>query len=71
MTLGISDRPVYGTCQKCNTEYSEVFQYKPNYWICKANECWAEELEHDSGRAELMKQALTDYQKLVRGTQVI
>lgn len=57
--------PIYGPCNKCNTENSLLFEYKPGYFICKANECWEEEVERDSGRHIEQERKLDDYRKLV------
>lgn len=69
MTLGLSGYPVYGTCDKCGTEYSELFEYRPGYWICRANACWDEETEHDSMRHLELEESLDEYRRLVAGTQ--
>ena len=62
-------RPVYGTCMKCNTENSLLYEYDNEYWICKAAGCWEEEVERDSGRHEILEDNLNDYRRLVAGTK--
>jgi hypothetical protein len=57
--------PIYGDCGKCGTENSELFEYRPGYFICKANECWAEETERDSGRHILLNAELEEYRRIV------
>lgn len=57
--------PIYGTCRKCSTENSLLFQYRPGYFICKANNCWDDECERDSGRHILMNAKLEEYSRIV------
>jgi len=66
--MGIGFKPTIGICDKCGTEKSYLFEYRSDYWICKANECFQEEVERDSGRHVRKNDKLEDYRKLVAGT---
>ncbi len=61
----MSEFPIYGICYKFNTENSELFEYKPGYFICKANVCWTEEVERDSGRHIRKRWSLDQYRQLI------
>lgn len=65
-----SGEPVIDTCMKCGTEYSYLFEYRPGYWICRANACWDEDAERESLRHVERQRSLKDYQKLVAGTNI-
>ena len=60
--------PLYGRCEKCATEHSELFEYDGKY-LCKANECYMEEVERDSGKQLRDQDKLNDYKRLCQGTQ--
>lgn len=62
--------PKIGICQKCNTENSELFEYSNGVFLCKAGECYQEELERDSGRHVILEQKLKNYRKLVNRSGV-
>jgi len=62
--------PVIGTCRKCDTTESELFEYRAGFWICKAGTCWDEEVERDSGRHIEKNEKLKDYRRLVAGTNI-
>lgn len=53
-----------GICDKCGEEDSELFIYG-NRWLCKANECYTEEQERDSGIHITREKKLQDYINLV------
>ena len=59
------DHPTIGTCDKCSTENSELHEYRTGVFLCKANECWQEEVERDSGRHIRLNQKLEDYRSIV------
>ena len=67
---GLTGYPVISTCDKCATENSELFEYRPGYWICTANACWDEEVEHDSERHVEQHRAVETYRQLVQGTNL-
>jgi len=60
--------PLYGRCDKCATANSELFEYDGK-WLCRANECFMEEVEKDSGKQFRDQDKLSDYKKLVQGTK--
>ena len=60
-----------GTCQKCGTEFVEVYLYKSNYWICSVNECWTEETERDSGRHIRLNRELEEHRKIIERTGAV
>ena len=70
MATGLSGYPVRGTCNKCATELSTLFEYRPGYWICRSNGCWDEEEERDSKRHVEQQADVEEYKKLVAGTNV-
>ena len=61
-------KPYIGTCAKCETEASYLYEYKPNYFICKANGCWSEEKERDSRIEKVRQRNLDDYRKITSGS---
>jgi len=67
--MGYMFKPTIGNCMKCETENSELFEYKPGWWICKANACWTEEAERDSGEHLIKNKKRQDYDRLIAGTQ--
>ena len=60
----------YGTCDKCQTDNNELFDYNGRK-LCKDNQCYQEELERDSGKDQLDKDRLEEYRKLCAGTHTI
>lgn len=54
-----------GDCRKCSTQNSELFEYRPGYFICKANGCWDEEVERNSGRHIILNRKLEEYRRAV------
>ena len=60
--------PLYGICDKCRTANSELFEYDGK-WLCRANECFMEEIERDSGKQFRDQDKLEDYRRLVQGTK--
>ena len=62
------DCPTIGTCMKCGTENSELFQHKNGYYICRANECWTEEVERNSGRHIRLNRKLERIRKALSHT---
>lgn len=60
----MNDWPVIGICDKCSTENSLLFQYG-NKWLCKANECYQEEVERDSGRHIDLDRKLEEHRKII------
>ena len=65
----MSETPIYGRCDKCNTDNSELFEYDSR-WLCKANACYSEEVERNSEKQFRDQEKLTDYRKLVQGTKI-
>ena len=61
--------PLYGFCDKCNTEFSELFEFEDRH-LCKANACFQEEVERASEKHLLDEEKLNDYRKLVAGTNI-
>lgn len=59
--------PTIGKCMKCATQNSELFDYDGRK-LCKANECFMEEVERDSGKQFRDQDKLNDYKRLVQGT---
>ncbi len=59
------DCPTIGTCDKCGTENSELFEYRTGVFLCRANECWTEETERDSGRHVRLNQKVENYRSIV------
>lgn len=70
MTTGLTGYPVYSKCDKCGTENSLLYEFRPGYWICKANECFTEDEEHELARQEELNRQQEEYQRLVSGTNV-
>ncbi len=61
--------PVYGICDKCGTNDSELFEYEGR-WLCKANACYAEEVDRNKEKQFRDQEKLNDYRKLVQGTRI-
>ena len=61
----MADWDKIGDCRKCFTENSLLYEYRPGYFICKANGCYDEEVERDSGRHILLNKKLEDYRRVV------
>jgi hypothetical protein len=59
-----------GTCEKCGTKWSELFQYK-DHWLCKSNCCYQEEMDKDSGKIDRDIEKLEEYRQLCQGTKGI
>lgn len=55
-----------GTCQKCGTTNSELFQYRSGFFICRGALCWDEEVERDTGRHLMLNKKLEDYRKIIQ-----
>jgi len=55
------------TCDKCMTVLSKCYEYNGR-WLCKANVCYQEEIEKDSGKWERDEANLDLYKDLVART---
>jgi hypothetical protein len=62
------DVPALGNCMKCNTP-GKLYEYRSNWWICRGNACWNEEVERDRNVPQLQRQAVEDYRQLVASTR--
>lgn len=60
---------IYGDCDKCGTKSSEVFEFEDGRWLCKANECYAEEYEKIDGKSERDLENLENYRNMVARTK--
>ena len=63
-------RKKYSTCEKCQTEWSEVFEYNDR-WLCDSNGCLSEEIERDSEKHIRDEDSLDEYRQLCNGTNNI
>lgn len=61
--------PVLGNCYKCNTP-GRLYEFRPGFWICKGNSCWAEEVERERQTHRQQRQDVEDYRTLVAGTRI-
>ena len=61
--------PIYGICDKCGTDDSELFEYEGS-WLCKANACFTEETERNKEKQFRDQEKLIDYRRLVQGTKI-
>lgn len=61
---------IYGTCEKCQTRWSELFLYDDR-WLCKTNVCYQEEQAKDDGKIDRDLDMLDEYEQLVNGTKNI
>jgi len=56
-----------GTCEKCNTLWSELFLYNDR-WLCNSNSCLDEEIEKDSPKIDADLEWLEQYRQACAGT---